>query len=364
MSNKERRRNILTILTITVLIFFGGGVYFYYHFFRQVNAKLIETIPTDAAFLFQINDNETFLKTVKKIQNHINPLFGLDAYPGCQFFLDQLPGKYNQVVFTGHHNGENFSILFACKINERALKQLLTKIQIDEKNCTKFEQCKIYSHGTHLKRFVFTYHRGVFLASENVTLLKKSIAQLKNPKNLTNLKAFETLFELLEKNKKQNWLILHHNRYFSHFDSFFTDETSSLLTRFASNASWAAYQVRFSGLEISLSGYLALNEGFQAYFNALEEKFSYYSSTSKNDESIDFEKDHQLQYVKSVLPTDNDYEIAIHAANSEYWSRYLSESGIKKFPVAKMKLFAFTISVDSLQRENAQIHTANCHIKF
>jgi hypothetical protein len=364
MSNRERRRNILTLITVAIIIIFGSGVYLYYYFFRQVNAKLIETIPTDAAFLFQINDNETFLKTIKTIQPYINPLFGLDAYPGCQFFVDQLPGKYNQVIFTGHANGETLSILFACKINERAFKQLLSKIQIDEKNCIKFEQCKIYTHGTHLKRFVFTYHKGVFLASENVTLLKKAIAQLKNPKNLTNLKSFETLFEILEKNKKQNWLVLNHNRYFSHFESFFTDETNVSLTRFASNVSWAAYQVRFSKLEMSLSGYLSLNDSFQEYFNSFENKHSYYSSLSKNDESIDFEKDEVLKYAKLALPSQNDFEIAIHAANSEYWSRYLSELGVKKFSIAQMKLFAFTMGIETQPVAFQRIKTANGLIKF
>ena len=370
MSNKDRRRNILTILTTAIIIIFGGGVYSYYFFFRQVNAKLIETIPTDAAFLFQINDNEMFLKTVKHIHTYINPLFGLDAYPGCQFFVDQLPGKYNQVVFTGHHSGETLSILFACKINERAFKQLLSKIQIDEKNCITFEKCKIYTYGTHLKRFVFTYHKGIFLASENVLLLKKSIAQLKNPKNLTNLKSFETLFSILEKNKKQNWLILNHNRYFSHFESFINDETNISLSRFASNVSWAAYQVRFSKLEMSLSGYLSLNDSFQDYFNNIEEKYSYFSSLVKSEESIDFEKDVQLKYAKMALPSFNDYEIAIHAENSEYWSKYLSETGMKKFPVAKLKLLAFTFSVDTLRVGTVratslpQIQAANALIKF
>jgi hypothetical protein len=169
-----------------VIIIFCGGVYAYYYFFRQINAKLIETIPTDAAFLFQINDNETFLKTVKTIHPYIHPLFELNAYPGCQFFVDQLPGKYNQVVFSGHAVGEKFSILFACKINERAFKQLLTNLQIDEKNCVKYEQCKIYTYGTHLKRFVFTYQKGIFLASENMMLLRKAINQLRTPRNLTN----------------------------------------------------------------------------------------------------------------------------------------------------------------------------------
>jgi hypothetical protein len=322
MINRNSRRNLFTIVTIAAIIFFGGGVYSYYYFFRQVNAKLIETIPSDAAFLFQINDNETFLKTVKNIHNHISPLFGLDAYPGCQFFVDQLPGKYNQVVFTGHTNGDSFSILFVCKINKQAFKPLLSKLQIDEKNYIKFERCKIYNYGTHLKRFVFTYYQGFFLASENINLLKKSITQLKNPRNLTTVKSFEELFYIIEKNKKQNWVIFNHDRYFSNFKTFINDEINNFLAEFSSQTSWAAYQVRFSELEMLMSGYM-------------------------------------LKNVKSTLPAHNNFEVANYAANSEYWNNYLSELGMKRFTVAKMKLFSF--SLDSL---DSKLYMANGTIKF
>jgi len=282
-----------------------------------MNAQLMETIPTDAAFLFQINDNETFVKTTKTIHPYISPLSGLDAYPGCQFFIDQLPGKYNQVVFSGHPNGETFSILFACKIHEKSFKQLLSKLQIDKKNCITFERCNIYTFGTHLKRFVFTYHKGIFLASENLTLLKRAIAQLKNPKNLTTLKSFAALFSVIEKNKKQNWLILNHEKYFYSLVSHFNSEANTALAQFSSHVPWSAYQVRFSGLEMSLTGYLS---GFSSL---------------------------------------NDYEIAISDATPEYWSRYLSEHGMKKSPVAQMKVFAFCSN--SLSPE---LKTANGVIKF
>ncbi|MDR2972587.1 MAG: hypothetical protein LBU83_11780 [Bacteroidales bacterium] len=359
MNRKKLRRNILNIATAAVIILLACGVYFYYYFFRQVHAKLIETIPTDAAFIFQINDNETFLKTVKQIAPYINPLFGLDAYPGCQFFVEQLPGKYNQVLFTGHAVGETFSILFACKINEMAFKELLPKLQIDEKNCIQYENCKIYTYGTHLKRFVFTYHKGIFLASENMMLLKKAINQLKNTRNLTSLKSFETLFEIIEKNKKQNWLILNHQRYFSNFEAFFNEETYSTLNRFASNAFWSAYQVRFSALNMSLTGYLTINDNAQDYFNNLKHRYLYFSSLCANNASIDFENDAMIKQAKTMFPSQSEFEIAIHAANSDYWNYYLTETGMKKFSVKQIKMFV--LSLDSL---SPKLKTANGLIKF
>jgi hypothetical protein len=149
-------------------------------------------------------------------------------------------------------------------------------------------------------------------------LLKKAINQLKNPKNLTTLKSFEELFSIIEKNKKQNWLILNHERYFSNFGLHFNNETNATLTRFSSNVPWAAHQVRFSGLEILLTG-----------------------------------------YATPVLPLHKDYEIAVRDANPEYWSQYLSELGMKKFPIAQIK--SLTFSLDSL---NLELWIANGMVEF
>jgi hypothetical protein len=351
--------NFSTVISWFAIIFFCSGVFLFYYFFRQVNAQLIETIPSDAAFLFHINDNETFLRTEKNIHNYITSLFWLDAYPGCQFFVDQLPGKYNQVLFSGHPTEESVSILFACKINERAFKQLIPKLQIDEKNCIKFERCKIYTYGTHLKRFVFTYHKGIFLASENITLLRKAISQLKNPRNLTTIKSFDSLFHIIEKNRKQNWLILNHKIFFSIFETNFNEETIIKLNQFASHVSWAAYQVRFSKLNMSFSGYLSVNDSYQSYFNNLVHKQLYYSSLSVQDEPIDYEKDDQLRQAKAQFPSHSELEIGIRAANTEYWGHFLSEKGMKNFSIAQMKLFA--LSIDSL---NTKLKKSNGLIKY
>ena len=54
-SDQSIRRNGLIIGTFTVIICIGIGLYFYNSFFRQSNAQLIETVPTDASFIFEIN---------------------------------------------------------------------------------------------------------------------------------------------------------------------------------------------------------------------------------------------------------------------------------------------------------------------
>jgi len=85
----------------------------------------------------------------------------------------------------------------------------------------------------------------------------------------------------------------------------------------------------------------------------------YFSSLNTDVESIDFEKDAQIKQAKTMLPSSNEFEIAIHAATADYWSHYLNEVGMKNFSLAKMKLFV--LSLDSL---NTKLKTANGLIKF
>jgi hypothetical protein len=152
---------------------------------------------------------------------------------------------------------------------------------------------------------------------------------------------------------------LNHDRYFLNFENYFNTETHTQLSRFASVATWSAYQVRFSGLDMMLSGYLSINDHYQSYYNSIEHKHLYYSSLSKTDEPVDYEQDILLKYAKSVFPTNSEFDFAFHAATAEYWNRYLSETGMQKFTVSQMKLVAY--SLDSL---STKLKTANGLVRF
>ena len=54
----KENRPWLIWLTIVAVLLAGVGIFFYYNLFRQSKSELIEAIPTDAAFIFTLNDNE------------------------------------------------------------------------------------------------------------------------------------------------------------------------------------------------------------------------------------------------------------------------------------------------------------------
>lgn len=262
-SNHSIRKNGLIIGTFTIIICIAIGLYFYHNFFRQSNAQLMETIPTDAAFIFQVNDNRTFVKEISPFSSYMNDFFNLNSFPGFEFFMDQLQGSKNEFIISGHENGNKYSILYAFKIGEHQFKNLIEKLKIDPRNFQTFDDTKIYVYGTHFKKFNFAFHNGFFSISEDPELLKKSIVQLKTTKNLLATELFNSIYTMVSKNTKQNWLIVNNSTFFKHLNASISKDFQGFFTSKSQNSSWSAFQIRFNENEVSLMGYSTIHSEYE-----------------------------------------------------------------------------------------------------
>ena len=61
-TNSNAKGWIITSAVVGIVLILAA-IFFYNNFFRQTSGPLIETVPADAAFIFEINDNEQFMKT-------------------------------------------------------------------------------------------------------------------------------------------------------------------------------------------------------------------------------------------------------------------------------------------------------------
>ncbi len=269
MKNKNSSviKNWAIIGTITVIICISIGLFFYNSYFRQTNAQLIETVPTDASFIFQVNDNRTFVQDITPLLPYLNEIMDLKSLPGFEFFMEQLQVVKNEFIISGHLNGDEYAILYSCKINENQFDQLIKNLKIDPRNYISFNENKIFNFGTHYKKFNFTYHSGLFTISENIELLKKSIAQLESTKNLLEHQNFKKIFEMVTKNQKQNWLIVNNGTFFSGLHQFIKPEYHTFVAQIAKTPLWSAYQIRFNENEISMMGYSVVEEDFQKTYD-------------------------------------------------------------------------------------------------
>ena len=256
MKGNPNTKGWIITSTIAGIVLILAAIFFYSNFFRQTNGPLIETVPPDAAFVFEINDNEQFVKTSASLMPYLTELFALDGLAGYESFLEKMPRKDGPILVSGFVNDEKIMPLFSTRMDERYFKSLLKLLQIDPRNNVKFEGYEIYSYGTHYKDFKFVFHNDVFSASEDVDLLKRSIIQLKYPKGLNSDKSFKQLHSLVDKNVKQNWLILNPAKYVEFLKAKLGDRLDAFADEMAGMTSWAAYQVRFSEVEMFLSGYM------------------------------------------------------------------------------------------------------------
>jgi hypothetical protein len=271
------RRNWAIIGTFTVIICIIIGLYFYNNYFRQSNAQLIETVPTDAVFIFQIHDNRAFVSDATPLLPYLNEVFNMTSFSGFEFFLDQLQSSKHEFIISGHQNGDNTSLLYSFRVPENIFDKLFIKLKIDPRNFTAFNDAKIYNFGTHYKRFQFTYHNGVFSISEDLELLKKSIVQLKSMKNLLGNRSFQKIYGLVNKNQKQNWIILNNSTFFSSLHKIFKPEFHGFLSNVSSNPSWSAYQIRFNDNEISMMGYSTVDKAYETLMEEQKNSITHFS---------------------------------------------------------------------------------------
>lgn len=270
-----RSKNWVVWLTFSLFILILGSIFLYHHFLRRPNAQLIETVPDNVGFVIQVNDNESLIKNIPPILPSLNELLHLQALQGFQFFIQQFPQSEAEFIISGHQVGETTKLLMSCKTEERIFSNFLKNLKIDARNYTAYSDKKIYSHGTHYKKFYFTFHNGIFSAAEDIELLKSCIDQLKNSDNLLANNNFSEIYKVIEKNPNQNWLIINHKNYFAQIQDLANEDYQPILTKIENGSTWSAYQMHINNFEIMLSGYALLDESAAARFN-------YQNSTRSN----------------------------------------------------------------------------------
>lgn len=247
-------------LTIAAVILAGIGIFFYYTLFRQSKSELIEAIPTDAAFLFVINDNDAFVAGAEPLSPYMNELFVMDALPAFETMRSKLPTGEYDLTISGHSEGDGLCLLFNMHADKAAFKRLLRSLSIDPNNYTPFENNRIYTYGTNYKSVKFVYINHIISFSTNMDLLKRAIVQHTHPKNLLSAKPFTEVYDLIEKNRKQNWVVIKSKEYLPYLSSFLQKELAQKVSKSANKADWAAFQLRFSGKDLYLSGYMRMDD--------------------------------------------------------------------------------------------------------
>ena len=193
--NTEKHRGWAIWLSIFALLLIGVGIFFYYSFFRQSRSELIEAVPTDAQYVFEINDNPAFQKGVASMAPYFTEAFALDVLPAYEDIYKQMAGTYDLTI-SGHRSANGIRVLFNTHIEKAVFKKLLRALSIDPANFTSFEHYKIYTYGTHFKSLKFAYFNHILTVSDDIDLLKKALIQHTHPKNLLSDKSFKDLYNL------------------------------------------------------------------------------------------------------------------------------------------------------------------------
>ena len=254
--NRDGHKTWAVWLSIIAILIIGAGIFFYYAFLRQSQAELIEAVPNDVVFLYEINDHDGFVKSSKNIQPYLNELFVMDGFNAYESMYHKLSNSNLPSTISGHYTESGMALLFNTRIDKATFRKLLRSLSIDPANYTAFEQFKIYTYGANFKSLKFVYFNHILSISDNVELLKSAVTQHKYPKNLLADKGFKSLYEIAEKNKKQNWIFLNNPVYYDFLETFFNSDVALAMGKIKDYSKWSAYQIRFSHNDVFLSGYV------------------------------------------------------------------------------------------------------------
>jgi hypothetical protein len=294
--------------TVIAVLLAGVGAYFFYNLFRQDKSELIEAIPSDAAYIFALNDNDAFLAGTTPLAHYLDELFVLDALPAYETMRKKLPAGDYDLTVSGHLQNDGVGVLFNTHADKAAFKRLLRALSIDPNNFNAFEGYRIYTYGTNFKSVKFAYVNHIISFSTDLELLKRAILQHAHPKNLLSDKQFKEMYDLSEKNRKQNWLIINPERFTPHLSSFLQERMARKLDKCLEKTGWTALQLRFSGKDMFLSGYAqqtdAGNSGFLSLLGA---------RTPNDDANIEH-----------LFPSNVDWYI--QSNNPEMWVRMIESN--------------------------------------
>lgn len=269
-NKKSRRSGWVVTGVIFLLLAAAAGIYFYTNSIQKNTAEPLQTIPANAAFAVQINNYDNFTKAANICKNYCSDMVSLGALDGMAFFLkqfDQVRVKQSKMAFSAHPVDGKLCLLLSVRSSEKEFSHLLQVLEINENNFHEYGQNKIYEIGTYHRTFVLCYHHGLFSVSENEKVLSDALDCIATDKCLAKV-APKSLRDMMDKNPKQNWLIINNNNFVESQMKNVAPEFAGIFSSLKKQVDWSAYQMTVNAGEIQLSGYSTMKD--DSYFKHFE----------------------------------------------------------------------------------------------
>ena len=210
---------------VVVIIFVVAIVGFYIFLKKQqtvgvtpinavpVNSALIIEIKKPQKFYSEISEKSIFLKKLKQlgeVSNFISDISFIDSIVKGDIKLNQLLTK-NPILISLHEVGnKKYYPLYIIRISGRfEANQILKAINNNwNKNNTitseRYNQAKLYKIINGNKKFFYSYHNGLLMASKSEILLEDAIRQSESESNLLSDNGLMQLMETSGNNARAN----------------------------------------------------------------------------------------------------------------------------------------------------------------
>lgn len=260
---KSHKKGWLVFVLILLTLAVGIGIYLYFNYLRKTTADPIEMVPADAALMVQVNNYEDFVKATACLRDYVSDAVPLGALDGMQYFIKQFSesATSSPMACSAHEIDGRLALLLSLRITDSDFENLLEVLEINDNNFHEYKSYHIYEVETHYRTFSFCFHDGAFTVSESEKLLYASLDCLAKQKSIVDVKGFQTLREMMDKNPKQNWLVVNHAALAASQKSNVSPAFADALASVAKLSDWSAYQMDVSSGEMTLFGYSVMKDG-------------------------------------------------------------------------------------------------------
>jgi len=257
---------VLALLLLLSLIFFLG---IYFGFFRApfVSSNPEEAVPSNSCFVVKIKNPSDFNKNISKLPyfENINAVKPFEQWRTEYICLDSLLEKTTQlknkkikkeVLSCLTLNGKDFVWTHIIPLSKFDIAQFAKENKFELLHKSQFLKSEIYEYRhPQYGNWVFTFARGLLIASRQVSFVEASLVALNNTGN--NL-PFDSRFNMV-KNSYCDLSFYANLELLPFFLTQVGNEASLAADPIFRNFSWSGGEIKFTNNNLILGGKLTLN---------------------------------------------------------------------------------------------------------
>lgn len=270
MKKKQTSKILIWSIVAAILIAGGGAFYYFNYYLLSIGVPVERAIPKNASLIFEFKNIHSTIQKLKKsnyslesektelISKILHNVIWLDSVFSKEAKLNQLLQERKILASLHLTKSGEYDYLFVLDLSKTPppdLENIFSQLNIPSEK-REYEQTTIFE----LKNIplVFSYKKGLLLASKTAFLVEDALLQLKDKNSILKDASFLKVKELSAKNADCSVYINYQN--LPLLASVYAEQTyQSVLEKLKETAQWSSLDIVINEKNILLNGYTSID---------------------------------------------------------------------------------------------------------